>query len=273
MIEIFVIGVGVRAPGLDGWAAARPVLTGQAALLGEPLRLPPLALLAPNERRRAGLVVRLALAVAYEAIQMAGLAAGEMNSVFASANGDGPVVHAILETLAGADRHVSPTQFHNSVHNAPAGYWSIATGATRAASCLGCHDAIAAAGLLRAGAEAQVEDRPVLLSIYDVPFPDPLARLRPTGCSFGAALVLTPRQHPAAVAKLRLAWWETAVRAASTTRLRPLRGLHSGNAAAGLLPLLEALAGGVSADIALPLLDGQVVVDVQPCLTSPASAI
>jgi Beta-ketoacyl synthase, N-terminal domain len=273
MIETFVIGVGVRGPGLDGWAASRPVLTGRVALLAEPPRLPPLALLAPNERRRAGPVVRLALAVAQEATEMAGLAAGAMHSIFASANGDGALVHAILETLAGADRQVSPTQFHNSVHNAPAGYWSIATGATRAASCLGCHDATAAAALLCAGAEAQVEDRAVLLCAYDVPFPDPLARLRPTGCSFGAAFVLTPRQHPAALARLRLAWRETAAQTASTTRLPALRGLHSGNPAAGLLPLLEALAGGASAALALPLLDGQIAVDVQPCSTSAASAI
>ena len=39
-------------------------------------------------------------------------------------NGDGTVIGPMLETLAAAgpeERPVSPTQFHNSVHNAPAG--------------------------------------------------------------------------------------------------------------------------------------------------------
>ena len=86
-------------------------------------------LLAPNERRRAGTVMRLALAVAGEAAGMAGLPAAAMRNVFASANGDGAVIHALLEELARPDPQLSPTQFHNSVHNAPAGYWSIGNAA------------------------------------------------------------------------------------------------------------------------------------------------
>ena len=53
-------------------------------------------------------------------------------TVFTSSSGDGDNVHEICETLAAADRQVSPTRFHNSVHNAPAGYWSIATRSRRA---------------------------------------------------------------------------------------------------------------------------------------------
>lgn len=272
MIEVFIVGVGLRGPGLAAWEPSVAVLTGRQAPSSEPPPLPPPAILAPNERRRAGTVVRLALAVAQEAAAMAGLPAAEMTSVFASANGDGALVHAILETLADPEPQVSPTQFHNSVHNAPAGYWSIATGATRAATCLGCHDATAAAALLRAAAETQQEDRPVLLCLYDAPMPEPLARARPTRFIFGAALVLAPRPQRGALARLRLDWHDRPTLTASVPRLPALRALHAENAAAGLLPVLEALAAGTACVLALPLLDGQVVVDVEPCPDRASSA-
>ena len=102
---------------------------------------------------------------------MAGLPPGAVRSVFGTSNGDGPVIHAILETLAGPDPQVSPTQFHNSVHNVAAGYWSIGAGSQEPAACLGCHDFTFAAALLKAAAEAAAERAPVLLCVYDAPLP------------------------------------------------------------------------------------------------------
>ena len=49
-----------------------------------------------------------------------------------------------------ASGSISPTRFHNSVHNAAAGYWGIATGATAAANALCAYDASFGAGLLEA---------------------------------------------------------------------------------------------------------------------------
>ena len=136
--------MSVWGPGLEGWAASRPVLAG--AMPYEPRLSPPPVptILAPTERRRTGPVVRLALAVAQEAAQGAasssGLPPGSLRSVFGSSNGNGVVVGGILEALAAAqegERVVSPTAFHNSVHNAAAGYWSIATAGQQPATCLG----------------------------------------------------------------------------------------------------------------------------------------
>ncbi len=58
---------------------------------------------------------------------------------------------------------MSPTQFHNSVHNAAAGYWSIAHGSRQPATCLGAHDWTWAAALLKAVAEVAATGAPVLL--------------------------------------------------------------------------------------------------------------
>ena len=172
---VFVLGIGIWGPGLLGWTKSLPVLQGRQDPAFEEAMPPPSALLSATERRRSGLSVRLALAVAQEASAMAGIPPGAVRSVFGTSNGDGPVVHAILETLAGPDRQVSPTQFHNSVHNAAAGYWSIGAGSQMPALCLGCHDATFAAALLKAAAEGQAEGSPVLLCVYDAPMPEPLA--------------------------------------------------------------------------------------------------
>ena len=97
MIRAWIAGVGVWGPGMAGWEAARAVLRGEAEV-GMPAAPPAPGFLAPNERRRVGAAVRLALVVAQEAASMAERDPADLRSVFATANGDGALVHA---------RHVS----------------------------------------------------------------------------------------------------------------------------------------------------------------------
>ena len=191
-----IIGTAIWGPGLEGWAASRDVLAGVAPYVPAASPPPAPALLPATERRRSGPVVRLALAVAHEAATACGFPPDTLRAVFASSNGDGPVVGAILDALAtsAGERVVSPTQFHNSVHNAAAGYWSIATASRQPATCLGCHDDSFAAGLLVALADLRAIAAPVLLCCYDHPLPPPLDAVRPTGPAFAAALVLAPPQ-------------------------------------------------------------------------------
>jgi hypothetical protein len=271
MIELFVTGIAVRGDGLDGWAASRPILAGEAPYLPEPARLPPPAILAANERRRTSPVTRLALAVAQEAADSSGLPPGALRCVFATSNGDGATVHAILETLAGPDRHVSPTQFHNSVHNAAAGYWSIGAGSAQPATCLGCHDATAAAALMAAAAEAQVEHQPVLLCVYDLPLPAPLNAARATAGIFGAGLVLAP-EPAGALARLRIDWRAEPAPPDREAPRHDLGGLAHTNPAARILRLLETLACRQADRLALALIDGHIDVSVQPCSTAPPSS-
>ena len=99
--------------------------------------------------------------------------------MFTSSSGDGDNVHAICESARHAERQVSPTRFHNSVHNAAAGYWSIATQCRAASTSLCCHDASFAAGLLEAASQVAVDGKPVALIAYDHPYPAPLRRRAP----------------------------------------------------------------------------------------------
>lgn len=265
-MEAFIRSTAIWGPGLEGWEASRPILAGEQPYEPRLSPAPAPALLSPNERRRAGQVTRLALAVAQEAAARAQIQPNAMRSVFGSSNGDAIVVHDILEALASADRPVSPTQFHNSVHNAAAGYWTIATESNQPATCLGCHDDTMAASLLKAVAEVKVEQAPVLLCLYDVPVPAPLVAKRPTVGSFGAGFVLVPENDGKADARIAVRYVpEPGEAGAEEARHEALRPLSRSNPAAQSLRILEAVARREGDCFSLPYLDGRLDITVTPC--------
>jgi hypothetical protein len=269
-MHAFITGVAVWGPGLAGWEASVPVLARRRAYVAEDTPPPPPSILPATERRRAGVTVRLALTVAQQAMAMAGETIGGVRSVFGSGNGDGAVVHAILEELAMPDPQVSPTQFHNSVHNAAAGYWTIATASHQAATSLGCHDATFAAVMLKAVAELCVEGRPVMLCLYDAPFPEPLASVRPIAAAFGAGLVLVPEPNGRELMRIEIGYRAAPPDPAIEAPVQPaLHALWRGNPAARALRLLEHIARGEAGVACAGLLDGRIDISMQPCQPSP----
>ena len=240
MMAVHLAGVGILAPGLTGWEAAKRVLTGADAYVPAPLANPTPEVLPPAERRRAGPVVRLALAVAQEALRASGLASTEVASVFASSDGDGENVHIICEGLAANALEISPTRFHNSVQNAPSGYWSIATGCHAPSNTVSGFDTIFAEGLLEAAVLCVAERIPVILVVYDLPMPPPLFALRSIAVGCGIALTLTPDRSRPEDVTLELS---LARPSASSTMSEPaLEALRNANPVARGLPLLEAIA-------------------------------
>jgi Beta-ketoacyl synthase, N-terminal domain len=240
-VRVYVEGVGLCGPGLAGWAASRPVLAGAEPYVPAPAIVPPSPLLPANERRRTVQTVKLALAVGTEAFAGAERDATETATVFASSSGDGDTLHGILGGLASEHREISPTRFHNSVHNAPAGYWNIATHSNAPSSSLCVYDASFAAGLLEAASQATVDDRAVGLIAYDLRYPEPLHSVRPIGALFGTALILTPWPTRASLVHLDI---ELRSSAGSSSRMMSiaLEELRRSTPAARSLPLLVALA-------------------------------
>jgi hypothetical protein len=260
-LDAYVDGIGV--PGLPDWRAAARILGDSGGYRPTANELPAPSILPVAERRRTGRVVRLALAVAIEAVQGAALDPAQLPSVFTSSGGDGANCHEICTTLAGAQRELSPTRFTNSVHNLVAGYWSIAVGAMRASQTLCAYDASFAAGLLEALVGVAIEREPVLLVAYDAPYPPPLHATRPIAAEFGVALVLTPRRSARSVARI-----EAAVAAGTAPVLgdAQLEALRRGVPAARSLPLLAARAGGSPQVAPLEYLDATALrVQVHPC--------
>ena len=262
MIAACIDGVGVLGPGLAGWTAARAILAGEAPYLAAEMPRPVIDLLPPAERRRCGDAARLVIAVGVEALAPSATPAADVASVFTSSSGSGEVVHQICESLASPEHDVSPTRFHNSVHNAPAGYWSIATGARGPSTSLCAHESSFAAGLIEAAVQARAESTRVLLVAYDLPHPLPLSAVAPVSAPFGVALLIAPDASPATFARVSIG---IAAAAAATPMADPgLEALRAGNSAAQALPLLAAVARRAASRLIVTHHDGSLAVDVAP---------
>lgn len=267
-MAVHVQGIGLLAPGLLGWPAARAVLRGEVSYQAGEMPRPSADLLPPAERRRCGDIVRLALHVGAEALEATGASAADLPTVFTSSSGNGEVLHQICETLAGAVRDVSPTRFHNSVHNAPAGYWSIATGSREASTSLCANQGSFAAGLLEAALQSAAERRRVLLVAYDAPNPAPLAAAIPIVAPCGIALLLG---HEAAASLARLELGLAADGAVTPLADEGLERLRTGNSAGCALPLLAALARRRAARLLIEYLPGlHLAVTLDPSVPSVA---
>jgi hypothetical protein len=263
-------GVGLLGPGLEGWEEGRAILSGQRPYLSRPLVPPPPAALPPAERRRAGTLVKVALAAASEAIagcpESAGEMASEMASVFASSGADGDNCHAICAALASADRLISPTRFHNSVHNAPSGYWSIAANAMTPSSVVCAFDASFGAGLIEALALMQSSGRHCLLVAYESPYPEPLNRARPLPSAFSLALLLAPSPGPHSLARLTLDLVEEVPDLLPDAGLDVLRRAIPSARGLPLLAALATLAPGDTRRVVLEYLAPlSIAVAVAPC--------
>lgn len=252
-----VNGVGVFGPGLKGWDAAREMLRGDKPYRPEDTPLPVPALLPATERRRSSASTRVALGVAQEALTQSGVGAEGLPSVFSTSVADSETIHVICETLAGPEREVSPTRFHNSVFNAAAGYWSIATGSHAASNTVCAYDAGFAAGLLEAMLQCAAGAKHVLLVAYDVPCPFPLSAVRAIASPFGVALLLSGQALPSCLGRVAVAvepW-----RPSGSLEDAALEELRLGNPSARALPLLIALACQTTAEMSFEYVSGNCV--------------
>ena len=262
-LAAWIEGIGFIAPGLPDWPGARAVLRGETAYAAAPSVLPAPALLPPAERRRASRVVKLSLALGLEAVSHAGADAATLATVFSASGADGYNCHALCEQLAGEDRQISPTRFHNSVHNAAAGYWGIATGSMAPCQVICAYDASFGAGLLDALAQVALARQPVLLVAYDSEYPEPLHAKRPIPDCAGVALLLSPERGPRALASLTASPTAEASEPLGDPELEALR---TGIPALRSLPLLQRLATGKPGNVCLDYLAPmQLKVDVEPC--------
>ena len=234
-------GIGFWAPGLPTWEAARAFVRDGVLPDAAPSRPSP-QVLAPNERRRAPDSVAVALDVGQAACVMAGRDPATLPSVFASTHGDLAITDYMCATLVDTPASISPTKFHNSVHNAAAGYWTIGVGCMRAATAISAYDATFAQGLLEAMVQLHAGEDAVLVVGYDCVSPGPLAIVSPSQYVLGGALVLsrTPR---AGSAQLNLVLDDGV---SADARVGPLAARLAANAMAPMLPVFDALAIGAT---------------------------
>jgi len=256
-IALAIEAVGVCAAGLPDWSAARAVLRDEGRFdAAIPVRLAASAL-PSTERRRANETSRWSLQVAAEAT--ADLDTGSraaLATVFASADGDGAVLAQMLQDLAADKVALSPTTFHNSVFNAPAGYWSIAAHAPAASTTICAGEGSFASGLLEAAAQLAAAQASVLLVACDHPFPAHSPIATRTRNVFACALRLRAGSTGPALGYLAEIGTATGEPSALPA---DLRAAFDGNASAAALALLGVIAREEPARVALPYGEGEVV--------------
>lgn len=252
-LTVGIAGIGAWTRGAPDWPSLRARLRGQADRRDDAPSRPAASILPPGERRRAPDSVLLAAEIAGQACTAAGREAASLPCVFASTHGELTITDYMCATLASAPHELSPTKFHNSVHNAPAGYWTIAARCTAGSSAVTGYHASFGAGLLEAVALAIADDTPVLFAAYDIESSGPLAEMTRTTRAFGAALVIVP--GGGALPRLCIATRDPGAPVAAAPDC--VSELANDNPlAAHALAFLNALSGGSGTRLTLPAASG-----------------
>jgi hypothetical protein len=205
-------------------------------------------LLPPMMRRRTSLLTRMAAEVAQQAGRAARLGA-EHASIYGSVYGEIRTTIELLEGLLDPGAPLSPTKFHNSVHNTAAGYVSIAGQNRSGTAALTAGRSTVAMGLLECAGLVADAGAPALLVLAEEPLAEPLADGRRWG-PLAAAFALAPADLPVppdmSFRTCRLVQGEQ--RAGVAPGLPP--GLAD-NPCAPALAVVDAWVGGAAAALAL----------------------
>ena len=192
-MKVGLHAIGLYTPSLPSWQHCQDVIAGNATLQTptEPERYQPTTL-PRNERRRATTIIRLVFRLLEQLQRDYSIDMANTASVFASSGGDYDVIDKICSALRREEKVISPTDFHNSVHNAAAGYWSIASHAHTPSTSISAGDQTLPMALLEAALVCSVEQRDTVLVAYDIAPPEPLRSKRPIADPFAAALFFRP---------------------------------------------------------------------------------
>ena len=267
MTTVYLDGIGIEAPGLRTWNQAAPILREESLFHFEKNTLPVAHMIPENERRRAGDTIHLAVHVANEAVNNAKVNPQSLVNVFSSFRGALKIVHHICQALTLPDHPISPTQFHNSVYNSPASYWSIATGTKGPSTSIACGEFSFPAALLSAAACASTKKQGVLLVMYDVESPKPFDKQFAIEFNCGIALVLMPVQSGNSLAELTIDFQPRRNREINIKLIPSLEHLMTGNASAQPLLILSTVANQKSCTLSYNYLEKSAVeVKIQPCI-------
>jgi hypothetical protein len=188
-------GVGLWTPGFAGfeaWAAGAPdpaVTTPRAELLP------------PTLRRRATSLTNMVATAAAQAAAQAGADLARVPLVLGSSIGETSAL-ALLEEFLVGEGMPSPTRFHNSVHNGPIAYVSIATGNRGFSTAIAAGRETSAAALVEAAAFLAEQGGELVVVLADEPPQAPFEPARPYP-PLAVALHLSAAPGPATRAALR----------------------------------------------------------------------
>jgi hypothetical protein len=237
MTELDLASVGIWSERFADWQQFAAVVGGKPVAV-EPR---PLAARIPaKDRRRAPLFVRMGIEVMDQACRTAAVDASSIATVFGSSLGDVEITDYLCRTVASEPRSLSPTRFHNSVHNACTGYWSIATGSHYSANAVSAYEYSPAMALLEGAVQASEERVPVLVTFQEPRATHAFESIFPAREPLAVALLLMPKQacaQPLGRLSLKLEHGRR-----PTGQAAPPIPALAGNFAASMLELLIAAA-------------------------------
>lgn len=252
MMTVYINDIAVIGPGLIDQDNSKSILRGQNSWVYQDMPQLKPEMLPANERRRTTPIIKLALECIqgllkdYDDLQT-------ISTVFASSDGDFEIIDKMCTALAEDEKIVSPTLFHNSVYNAPAGYWSIASLIRGASTSLSAGDATFMCGLQEAVSQVEADVNTVLFVAYDFPAPQRLDEYRHFDYPLAIAMRLGATAEHKVLGTLTLNGLEgeekiSNCRNASLETLRKASPIGSG------LPLIEALSRKARMQVILPYL-------------------
>lgn len=244
-LTVDLVGIGAWGPAFNNWSELQALFANPA--IGDELQwatqVPKPEIIPANERRRAPLPVRAAVEVSWQALQQAGLASSDVACVFGSGLGDTEITDYMCRVLTTAEKQLSPTKFHNSVHNAAAGYWTISTGCMKSANSIAAYQNTAGLALLEAIIQCEQHQEPVLVTLFDTAAHDTYRQIFPCEHSFAAALLLVPAGSAnAPIAQFQIGDETATQSVALELPHEKLDNLYRDNPAAKVLGLLQQLA-------------------------------
>lgn len=240
VIELDIVGLGAWS---DHFASIDGLFAGlQGDSWTEKQALKP-AMIPPRERRRAPQTVKMAVETMGQAFAQSGLPASAVSVITAASMGDMEITDYMCSTMAENPRLISPTQFHNSVHNAAVGYWSISQSSHAACNAVAAGEYSGPAGLLEAAVLSVDSGSPVLLVIQEGVAPPTIMPLCQSPHPLSLAMLLMPRNNGLSAAALAHVRVHINNQPATWPSLpRKLEQAYSGNPAGKMLPLFAALA-------------------------------
>lgn len=266
-INFNVLGVGAWGNGFHNWHDLTVLLNGQDSiykntvdqdsidqdLIKETTKAPKSEVIPANERRRAPLAVKLAVETSSQAVQMAELDAKDLPCVFVSGLGDTQLTDYMCKVLAGENKALSPTKFHNSVHNAAAGYWTISTGCMQSANSVAGFEESVSLTLMEALIQAKSTNSAMLLTFYDAPSSEILQPLLKNQQSFAFSLVIDPYEqskngfgYTAEINHQKVSWPKMVLR-------EPLQHSYEFNPVGRILPFAKIITKDEDAIVSMPL--------------------
>jgi hypothetical protein len=170
MNPVFLRGVGLWSTGFadpDAWCRGEPdpgLKTAGAAMLEGPLR------------RRASALTRISVEVFDQATRAAGVDPSTIPTIWATAHGEHGTAIKLLKMMVRGEGKVSPTHFHNSVHNTPSAYASIAVGNGSASTTLTGGPELVSSAILEAFCHLDAGTPEVVVVLGDEPLHAPFDR-------------------------------------------------------------------------------------------------